>query len=185
MGGNSKTFGCFICNIQFSFIVRQHKCKNCLKAVCSSCSPLKLPVPSFDATNKPHRVCNICYDKFPHTFVVTPYMTCIQKRAIYKKEINQLQKNKMELIDDIQKLKLDIHDIQKLKLEINDIDKLNRDELCQKLQEDLENYMTDNKYLCKKKKKKYPQLAIFHKNKSQIIRNWTDSLYKNHLKNLW
>eukprot|EP01084_Bolivina_argentea_P056952 104134_1 len=57
---------CYICHKPFSITRRRHKCKSCLKAVCAECGQHKLPVPSFDKTNKPHRVCSQCYYKSPN-----------------------------------------------------------------------------------------------------------------------
>ncbi len=57
---------CFICHKLFSITRRRHKCKSCLKAVCADCGQHKLPVPSYDPSNTPHRVCTQCYYKAPH-----------------------------------------------------------------------------------------------------------------------
>ena len=86
---------CFICDKTFSLILRQHQCKNCLKAVCANCSPKKLIVHEYDPSNKTHRVCNICY---PRLSKITSKSTTIHKYEA--NGLTQIAENINELLTD-------------------------------------------------------------------------------------
>eukprot|EP01083_Nonionella_stella_P107566 311698_1 len=64
--------------------------------------------------------------------------------------------------------------------------RLSNDELCQRLQENLENYMVDQKKNAKKKKKTtvLSELKLFHDCRAQTIRNWNEKLKKKHFSDL-
>lgn len=52
---------CEVCDQSFSFLRRRHHCRACGKCVCGNCSPNEWILEH--VSNKPQRVCNMCYVK--------------------------------------------------------------------------------------------------------------------------
>ena len=51
---------CMLCRAPFTTRLRVHHCRHCGAAVCSGCSPKKLPLPKFNE-RKPVRTCSACH----------------------------------------------------------------------------------------------------------------------------
>ena len=49
--------------IIFRILVRKHKCKRCLRAVCANCSKTKILIIDKSDSYENHRVCNICKEE--------------------------------------------------------------------------------------------------------------------------